>query len=233
MSSPFAFLQKSTTKVDKLAKEDVDTQVKYKMIEDTPEARDELYWKRFEVHSRRILSEIEKMKRMKEIICSEFNELITGTDKPKQNFMITIRPKDNMVNIEVFKEKISKLVRRACFIEWTYSFEQKGTCPEDLGKGFHVHIVAQMKQRSKSEVLRDITTSFNDWIRDGIIESNCIDVCVTKNPESLVQNYLIDYKSDDDHKEPTKVWDGIWKEHNSLQDIYRSDMCPNATPKEP
>lgn len=222
MSSPFAFLQKSTTKVDKLAKDDVSTQVKLKMIEDTPEARDKLYWERFEVHSRRILTEIEKMKRMKEIICTEFNELIMGTDKPKQNFMITIRPKDNMVNIEVFKEKVSKLVRRACFVDWTYSFEQKGTCPEDLGKGFHVHIVAQMKQRSKSEVLRDVTTSFNDWIRDGIIESNCIDVCITKNPETLVQNYLIDYKSDDNHKEPTKIWDGIWRSDNSLQDIYRS-----------
>lgn len=147
---------------------------------------------------------------------------ITGSPS-EHHYMITIRPKlECDCTIDDLKTMTERLVNRKCFLSYTYSFEQKGTCPEDLGKGFHVHIVARMKQRSKGEVVRDCVNTFNSWVEKGWMEPQGIDVKVTKNPTDLVQHYLIDYKSDDDHKEPTKSWDTIWRGHHSLDSLYRS-----------
>lgn len=154
---------------------------------------------------------------------------------PNNNYLITIRPKpDTACTIQDLVIMVERLVKRACFLKYCYSYEQKGTCLEDLGNGFHVHIVAQMKQKSKGEVARDVCSTFNSWIEKGWMTPEAgIDVKVSKNPDELVQNYLIDYKSDDDHKEPTKEWDNIWRGNNNLQSVYRSDMCPNAEIEEP
>lgn len=131
-------------------------------------------------------------------------------------YFITIRPDDKKVTFIEFKEKIDKLVARPCFIDSTISYEQKGECLEDIGIGFHVHIVAKMKQRSKGEVLRNIVSSFSKWISENKISSNCIQVDITSNPEKLIQNYLIEYQSDDGHKIKTKNTDALWRANMGL-----------------
>lgn len=138
----------------------------------------------------------------------------------KQSYFITIRPDCSKVHFLEFKEKVDSFVARTCFTSVKYSFEQKATTPSELGEGFHVHLVAQSKHRSKGECLRDTLSSWNTWISEGKIASNCIDVSVTRNGESLVQNYLIDYKSDDGHKEPTKSMDELWRLENNLLALY-------------
>lgn len=224
MSSPFAFLKHHALRAEKEAKWDVEQQVNGGMIPDTKEARNELFWRRYEINGRRALREIELMKRMKEMIGNEFQSLLTNTiDDGKRYYMITIRPVSDVVDFNVFKDKIETLVHRACFLDYVYSFEQKGTSPTELGTGFHVHIVAAMKQRSKAEVLRDVVSTFNPWIAKGWIASNCIDVRITKNPTEVVQNYLIDYKSDDGHKETTKTYDDLWRSEKNLKNIYLKD----------
>lgn len=141
----------------------------------------------------------------------------------KQTFMITIRPDETKVDFFEFKKYVEWFITRKCFVNYKYSFEQKGECVEDIGKGFHVHIVANMKQRSKSEVLRDTLSSWKEWIDKGYIASNCIDVITTKNGEALVENYLLEYKSDDGHKEVTQSWDELWRTGMSLQRLYVSE----------
>lgn len=147
---------------------------------------------------------------------------LCGSAKGDRQYFITIRPDTTKCEFLDFKSKVEKFVSRKCFLEYTYSFEQKGTSPEALGEGFHVHIVAKMKQASKGNVLRDTLSSWNDWISKGLIAPNCIKVLPTNNGEKLVNDYLIEYKSDDEHKEPTKPWDEIWRADNSLQALYKS-----------
>ena len=147
---------------------------------------------------------------------------------PKQSYFITIRPNCDKVQFHQFKDKVESFLERACFLDYTYSFEQKGTSLENLGQGFHVHIVTKARQRSKSEMLRDTLSSWNDWIRKEYIAENCIDVCITKSAPTLIQNYLIDYKSDDGHKQPTQIWDATWRERNNLLAIYRSYSIEEA-----
>lgn len=129
----------------------------------------------------------------------------------KQAYFITIRPDCSKCNLLEFMCKVEEYLKRKCFLAYTLSYEQKGTSDDTIGQGFHCHIVADMKQRSKTEVIRDTISSWKKWIDEGKIASNCIQVDVTKNPDELVQNYLIEYKSDDDHKVATKEWDDKWR----------------------
>lgn len=133
----------------------------------------------------------------------------------KNWYFITIRP-SNSIEWSAFLERVKRLIARSCFKDYTLSFEQKGTSTENLGDGFHVHIVANMTQRSKGEVLRDIARTFQ-----GIVDTQYIDVKPTRNPHDVVSKYLIAYESDDGHKETTKSWDTLWRQQHGLQDLYK------------
>lgn len=154
-------------------------------------------------------------------VASKLHERYIAANGRKQSYFITIRPDCNKVDFITFKEKVESFVSRACFTEVTYSFEQKGTTPSEIGTGFHVHIVAQSKHRSKGECLRDTLSSWNTWVSEGRIAANCIDVAVTNNGQALIQNYLIDYKSDDNHKSPTKSMDELWRSEVGIQPLYK------------
>lgn len=215
MSSPFAFLRSVTAKADKAAQKfanamETSGQMSYQ------DAFDQC----FDQECRSALRQIRLMKRMKEAIQDEFADLLELPKKEKQSYMITVRPNDTKIDLIDFIQKVNSLTSRKCFLEGSYSFEQKGTCVDDLGKGFHVHIVAKMSQASKGQVLRDVTSTFKDWIDKGFITPNNIDVRTTKNPDELINTYLVEYKSDDGHKEVTQSWDELWRTGNSLKRLY-------------
>lgn len=218
MASPFAFLRSSTNRAHKTAMKLADGQ--HDSVLD-PEKWQAAYDIAFDIGCKGALAEIRRMKKMKEVIEQEFNELMgIETEAPTSGFFITIRPDDSKCDFHDFKKKIESFVSRKCFIEYTYSFEQKGTTPSEIGNGFHCHIVAKMKQRSKGEVLRDTLNTFKDWIEKGWIASNCIDVVITKNPEKLVLNYLVKYESDDGHKVATKAIDELWRSSMAIAPLY-------------
>lgn len=133
----------------------------------------------------------------------------------RQTFFITIRPDTTKTKFHDFYNLVRNYIERKMFINYKLSFEQKGTCEEDLGKGFHVHIVAETTCRSKGEVLRNTISTFGKCTA-----ANCIQVDVCKNPEETVQKYLIDYESKDNHKIETKEWDARWRANECLDNIY-------------
>lgn len=133
-------------------------------------------------------------------------------------YIITIRPLT--CSLENFREKLDSLLKRKCFLDWTYSLEQKGTSIETLGTGIHAHIVASMRQKSRGEVVRDLLSTFAEWIREKKIAPNCIDVGTTKNHHALIKNYLVNYESNDGHKIVTQPWDTLWRQQNGLDHLY-------------
>lgn len=222
MSSPFAFLRSATARAHKNATKLADAM--YDILEQKDKWQ-EVYDTQFHKECTFAVNEIQRMKIMKDYIQQEFTELLSFEDKPSKEdtgYFITIRPDDSKVSFDDFKDKIMKLLQRACFVEYDMSFEQAGKVVSDIGKGFHCHIVAKMKQRSKGEVLRDLERTFATWINDGLIASNCIDVCTTKNRKELTSKYLIQYVSDDDHKAATKDIDSLWREEQGLKALYSS-----------
>lgn len=159
------------------------------------------------------------MQNLAATVASRQQNLKSLTHTDKQSYMITIRPIEG-IDVNLFKDKITSLVERSCFIDGCYSFEQKGTTPDSIGQGLHCHLVARMTQKSKGAVLRDIISSFNKWIKEGLISENNIDVRTTHNPKDIVQRYLINYESDDDHKIITKEYDAIFRERTGLASLY-------------
>lgn len=150
-----------------------------------------------------------------------FNSIKQGVDPNKKKwFMITIRPDCNKVTFDMFNKRVLSLLDRKCFLRGSYSFEQKGESDDSIGHGFHVHIIAECTQVGKAQVLRDVLSSWNEWIKNGWISSNCIQVDKSPNPDELKKNYLIDYKSNDGHKEKTKQADQKWRLLLGLQPIY-------------
>lgn len=163
---------------------------------------------------------IELMLKFKEIAAEEG---LIEYEPVKRNWFITIRPDTKIITFEAFYDMVQKFVKRSCFINYTLSFEQKGTSDETLGQGFHTHIVAQMTQRSKGEVLRDTQSTFKKCTA-----KNCIQVLLCKNPEELIDSYLINYESNDEHKIVTKIWDTKWREKMNLKEIYSTTRSPTC-----
>lgn len=130
-------------------------------------------------------------------------------------FFITIRPDETKCNFDEFYDIVRKYCQRKFFYEFTLSFEQKGIDDDSIGKGFHVHIVANTRHRSQSECLRDTKSTFKSIAAD-----NCIDVKTTRNPKDIIQKYLTDYESDDNHKVATKNADMKWREKEKLDPLY-------------
>lgn len=156
---------------------------------------------------------IELMMRYKKIA----DEMGLYENNATRTFMITIRPENNKITFQEFYELIAKYTNRTCFENFALTFEQKGTSDETLGHGFHVHIVAKMKQRSKKEVLRDTFSTFKSCTAE-----HCIQVDVCKNPEATIKNYLIEYNSSDNHKIVTKEWDQKWRLKEDIKSIYNN-----------
>jgi len=154
----------------------------------------------------------------------------------KRVFMITVRPKEGLLLLEDFVRGIQKMLERKVFVHWQASFEQKGVDDESLGTGMHVHVVAECSC-AKSLVLQAVVGQCKDgtwacgalsrWVNDGLIEPNCVDVRPCKDPARVVQRYLVDYVSDDGHKEVTMAWDAKWRSMEGLLPLYNSEngMC--------
>lgn len=135
----------------------------------------------------------------------------------EHHYFITIRPKEG-VKFESFYSKVYEYINRRPFKKYTLSFEQKGIEGEDLGHGFHCHIVASTTWLSKGQCLRDTINSFKSFC-----EQNCIQVDRTYNPEAIIEGYLTKYESEDKHKELTKESDYTWRMLMKLKDLYTSD----------
>lgn len=133
-------------------------------------------------------------------------------------YFITIRPDEKLIKFPEFFDKVKKYCNRTFMIEYTLSFEQKGTDDDNLGHGFHAHIVAKTKHRSKGECLRDTKSTFGTCTAP-----NCIQVDVSRTPENIIKKYLVDYESEDDHKIATKCADQKWREHWHIKHLYTNE----------
>lgn len=145
---------------------------------------------------------------------------VTGS-KTNNWYFITVRPKPG-ITFQEFYILTYKFVKRAFMLDYKLAFEQKSS--EGNGDGFHFHLVCNTKHRSKGECLRDTVSSFSK-----VCEANCIEVKITRNPDDIVNKYLLAYESDDGHKIVTKDGDAIWRNKMNLADLYENDL-PRALP---
>lgn len=213
----FAHAKQITKKCEKLAARIADTE------ESLGKNWKDSYNSAYAAYMNSELRQFEKYLQVAKELHSRYSEICGSQNR--NGYFITIRPnelaKERFLD---FKEKVEAFVNRASFLRVTYSFEQKGTTPSEVGIGYHAHLVIhETKMRSKGEVLRATLSSWNDWIESGLLAANCIDVQTTKNPDTIVEKYLIAYESDDQHKESTKSMDELWRSTEGLSHIYTKE----------
>ncbi len=83
--------------------------------------------------------------------------------KPKtgQFYFITINPITD--DFDLFKNKVEKLLTRPFIIDPIYAYEQRGTTNDDIGKGYHVHIISKKKKyTSPAELQKNIYSQFKN-----------------------------------------------------------------------
>lgn len=136
-------------------------------------------------------------------------------------YFITVRPDEKKINFKDFFEKVRKFVNRKFMLKYSLSFEQKGTDDASIGLGFHVHIVANTRHRSKGECLRDTISTFGTCTAH-----NCIQVDTTKTPDDIINKYLLEYESNDGHKIITKETDELWRSKYGIKPIYNEEDPP-------
>lgn len=92
--------------------------------------------------------------------------------------MLTVRPPDG-TNWVTFKRNTEEFVTKwqDGWHWYEYAFEQKGETKENMGHGFHVHLIFATSKKNyyKSHVLRDAQRAWT------YVAANCIQVDVIKN----------------------------------------------------
>lgn len=142
-----------------------------------------------------------------------------------QWYFVTVRPDSKKCTFEEFYSTVHKYIHRKCIKYFYLSFEQKGTSEDELGNGFHAHMIIDGTWRSKAECLRDTKSSFNK-----IAAENCIQVIPTREPEKIKDKYLLEYESEDNHKIVTKEWDAKWREKECIDELYTNDLPGRSPP---
>lgn len=216
----FAHAKQIVSKCEKLAAKSADTEES--LGKNWKEAYTRTYNSYFE-------SELRQFDKYLNVAAELHERYASVCGKNKNGYFISIRPSELLTDFNEFFTQIQEFAHRKSFLKIKYSFEQKGETPSDLGKGFHCHLVVyETKFRSKGEVLRATLSSFNNWIEKGWLASNCIDVQPTKNPDDIVNKYLIAYESDDSHKNATKSMDELWRLEKGIEHIYECSASPSA-----
>lgn len=147
-----------------------------------------------------------------------------ATDNLTRTYMLTVRPPS--CNFATFKnscdEFIGKWSKKWIWAEWAY--EQKGTCIEDAGKGFHIHIVfcTNTPNYFPSHILRD---AYKSW---PYVAPQCIQIDTLKDVERA--RYYIRGDKKNEAKEEACVIDVLWRLNMGLPHLGGAGSSPNPLP---
>jgi len=162
-------------------------------------------WKNIRIYEQEL-----NMKK-KQMIANEHNNLF---------LFVTINPKPN-VELEEFTKTVKKLVERQMFSAYAYAFEQRASAPEEVGKGFHVHILLRRNLNYKPCKIKKN------------MENTCKNVCNTKDNRVFNVQFIgtefardkYDYITggkNGEGKDQKMDMDIIFRKNNDMPDTYEN-----------
>lgn len=132
--------------------------------------------------------------------------------------MITIRPAEGTCLV-YFEKAVANFMDRPWILGAEYHFEQTGDSYEELGEGFHVHMVVKCKSSIRvTEILKHIAADFD-----------CrYSVQIGNNRNKFLKNerdleYALNYIRGDKHEESKEAaveMNEEWRTINGLKDVY-------------
>lgn len=139
-------------------------------------------------------------------------------------FFITLRPATEHEHRFVeFKAMVFKYLERTMFINWKLSFEQKGETTEEMGKGYHVHIIADCATWcTKKKMIKDTKRSWDKWLNGYVPDAFVqIDKMETTTDKLVKELYITGHKKEK-HKEKAIAIDEQWRSKEGLRPTYSS-----------
>lgn len=141
-------------------------------------------------------------------------------------YFITIRPHPDL-KFEKFKTFVELLFKRKAFSEGFYVWEQKGTSPETMGNGFHIHAVIKASSPSKGigNVKEIIYTAMKKCGVDDSIGPGNYPVRALKTEKELesVKHYTETafFNKNDEEKQEAWNYDAPWRASTGLASLYQ------------
>lgn len=152
-------------------------------------------------------------------------QIIPKVEKVKPWLFITVRPKADCTWPE-FKLVADKYLKSKRFLDGEYTWESTGMSIETLGEGFHLHIVASTSWATRWECIRDTKRAFKSCVAPA--QCDIQEVSRKSDPQKIIHEYMVMYKSKDEHKEPHRPWDTLWRNSLSLGD--HTHILPLSSP---
>ncbi len=151
------------------------------------------------------------------------NEKLKRKENNKPFWFITISPKPD-ANFEDFKNCIND-VSTFIWVEKCYwCFEQRGTTLEDMGTGFHAHIILEKYNIAPSKLKSIMKNKFSKFVTVDKYINNKINI-LEKKREFLQDklDYIMGEKIDED--KPLKVdIDKKWRDKLDMKLFYSFDI---------
>lgn len=146
------------------------------------------------------------------------------------NFFYTFNPRPD-VSFDDFYKGILRIIKKKHITDGIWVIEQRGTSLEDIGKGFHFHMLFKRGKKGLYEWKKELKSSISSLIGEAdetkegyneIIERySCLKIIKDEDLEKT-KNYLLGSKSvkKDKTKSAKQEWDKIFREDRDLKSYY-------------
>lgn len=135
----------------------------------------------------------------------------------RNNAFVTINWKPG-TSVDTAIRLLRNVFQKTWVDKYHYTFEQRGEHIEELGKGFHSHLLFIEVDKPKSQISREIYNTVKNYV------GNKLHVDVRMIPTDWIADkleYMRGNKWDSDKEQKTKM-DVLWRQQNHLETIYES-----------
>lgn len=150
---------------------------------------------------------------------------VPRTDPPKEYLFLTVNPEPT-VPLEEFRKCLDRMVAKVWFRSYLYVLEQRGTTPEEAGKGFHAHIIVKKPEdKVPSHVIRELVTTFKNVC--SVSNPHCFNTKWIDHAEyNRKLGYLLGRKefTEYDRKDIKQSMDRLWRHRASILNYYKSNI---------
>jgi len=169
----------------------------------------------------KIDSQMNAMKDYEKELESDLKEE-TAKEHNNTHVWVTVSPKPTVKFID-FRKVVEKLVNRKLFSKYCYTYEQRGKTEDELGQGFHVHILGKRNLNYKpNKVVTHIKNTLKN-ICD--VEKCCRIQIIGEDFAKDKIDYMTGIKTggadnDAEDKQLKQAMDVKWREREELLEYY-------------
>lgn len=148
---------------------------------------------------------------------NDYNEKKEKETVKSDYVFITVNPRPG-VAINDFVKTVNKSVEKTFIKKSLHVIEQRGENMEELGKGFHTHILLNKGDYRMSHLRREFARTFNKFC--DVDNPHCFNVAICKNDDIVKrQNYMLSLKKDP-AKHLKQEMDKHFRKKFNLPDYY-------------